>query len=187
MTLDLSSLLGAATAAGSSSAISASAARLSDARTRSRSQRSLIVNLLQQRGIGAGTPANAGPSVGTVIPTGGGSRGDSIVRAAQSYLGTRYSWGGTTRQGIDCSGLVYAALRQAGIPASRLRASGWGQSGVAVSAPNAKPGDLVYFNNPGATDHVGIYVGGGRFIEAQQSGTNVMYSRVRAGAQFRRV
>ena len=121
------------------------------------------------------------------VPGGVSGAASRVVKDAMRYIGTPYSWGGTTKAGIDCSGLIYRILRDSGIPANRLRASGWGQQGILVAAPNARAGDLVYFNNPGATDHVGLYIGNGKFIEAQQPGTRVMISALRGGAQFRRI
>lgn len=97
----------------------------------------------------------------------------AIVSAAYSQLGVPYKWGGTTPGvGLDCSGLVQYAHRMAGISIPRNSESQYA-SGQKVSNP--QPGDICW--KPG---HVGIYIGGGKMIEAQQTGTNIMISNVRA-------
>ena len=87
----------------------------------------------------------------------------AVVSAAYSGIGVRYVYGGKTRAGWDCSGFTSWAYRQAGISipssTSAIRASG---QFVRTSSP--KPGDLVFQNGGG---HVGIYVGNGMMIGAQ--------------------
>ena len=87
----------------------------------------------------------------------------AVVSAAYSGVGTPYVWGGTGPGGWDCSGFTAWAYAQAGItiPSSTSALLGSGQF-VRTSAP--KPGDLV-FQNGGS--HVGIYVGNGQMIGAQ--------------------
>jgi hypothetical protein len=102
-------------------------------------------------------------------------------------LGKPYTWGGTTSAGVDCSGLVYLAYKAAGFNLPRYRAVDYGHMGVAVAPNDGRPGDLVYFDEPGDTDHVGIYLGSGKFIEAPQPGQNVQISDMRAGGQLRRI
>lgn len=119
--------------------------------------------------------------------TSGGSLA-STVDAAYSLIGTPYVWGGTSAQGIDCSGLVYYAFKAAGYNMERYRAVDYGHMGTAVAAEDGRPGDVVYFDNPGSdTDHVGIYLGDGKFIEAPQPGGHVEISDLRGGAQLRRI
>lgn len=99
--------------------------------------------------------------------TGSGSI-STAMNAGFSYLGTPYVWGGKTPSGFDCSGFVSWAFAQAGIsiPSST---SGLAGTGTKVSASNMQPGDIVFFNTYKTNGHVGIYLGGGKFIGAQNS------------------
>jgi cell wall-associated NlpC family hydrolase len=96
-----------------------------------------------------------------------------IVNAAAKYLGKPYRWGATGPNAFDCSGLVYRALRESGYQVRRLTTFGWMVSPMAVTVQNPEPGDLVVW--PG---HMGIYVGGGRMIEAPRTGLTVRYAPV---------
>jgi cell wall-associated NlpC family hydrolase len=96
--------------------------------------------------------------------------GDKVVRYAKHLLGVRYVWGGSSpASGFDCSGLVRYVYGHFGV---RLAHSSFAQftSGIRVNRGALKPGDLVFFDGLG---HVGIYIGGGRFIHAPHSGTRV--------------
>ncbi|GAA1116015.1 C40 family peptidase [Citricoccus alkalitolerans] len=86
-----------------------------------------------------------------------------VVGAAYAGVGVPYVYGGKTTSGWDCSGFVAWAYRQAGIniPSSTSAIRG---SGLFVQTSNPKPGDLVFQNGGG---HVGIYVGNGQMIGAQ--------------------
>ena len=101
-----------------------------------------------------------------------GDRGAQVVATARSYLGVPYLWGGTTRRGIDCSGLVQAVYRAQGIELPRVSRD-QAREGRAVSAANAQPGDLVAFDNSSSragVDHIGIYIGHGKWIAAPKTG-----------------
>jgi hypothetical protein len=107
-----------------------------------------------------------------------GATGQQLVDAARSYLGTPYVWGGTSRSGIDCSGLVQAVYAAYGINLPRVT---YQQIGVGDSVPVNKlqPGDLVFFDTDKSKkgpDHVGIYIGGGKFIHAPKTGDQVKIS-----------
>ncbi|MGH3435400.1 MAG: NlpC/P60 family protein [Sciscionella sp.] len=86
---------------------------------------------------------------------------------ALSQRGKPYVWGADGPSSYDCSGLTMTAYRQAGVslPHSAAAQSEMGQS---VSRGNLQPGDLVFFGSP--AHHVGIYVGGGKMVDAPNSG-----------------
>lgn len=111
----------------------------------------------------------------------------TALDAAYGMVGKPYVWGGTTSSGVDCSGLLYYAYNAAGYKVPRYRASDYGHMGMPVSTADGRPGDVVYFDNPGDTDHVGIYLGDNKFIESPQPGENVQISELRGGAQLRRI
>ncbi len=107
-----------------------------------------------------------------------GSGYSAMISAARAQLGKPYSLGASGPSAFDCSGFTSYAFRAAGI--SLPRTSG-GQYAAAqkVSASQAKPGDLVFFNYGGGIAHVGIYVGGGQMINAQNNG--VKYDNISSG------
>jgi cell wall-associated NlpC family hydrolase len=95
-----------------------------------------------------------------------------IVDTAIGVMGEPYKWGGTsTDEGFDCSGLVYYAYAAHGVTVPRVSRE---QAGAGRSVPRdvAKllPGDILVFASNGSVNHVGLYVGNGRFIHATSSG-----------------
>jgi lipoprotein Spr len=93
----------------------------------------------------------------------------------ESYLNTRYLAGGETRFGMDCSGLVVAVYRDyAGLKLPRGTA-GLFNFGKKIPKGEIEFGDLVFFDLDGkGISHVGIYIGGDRFIHATiQNGVTV--------------
>lgn len=93
-----------------------------------------------------------------------------VVRAALSYVGSPYRFGGTDRRGIDCSALVQNSFREVGINLPRTAALQYGE-GVFVPQNRLTPGDLVFFQTtrPGVS-HVGVYLGERKFVHATSSG-----------------
>ncbi|OIH82586.1 cell wall lytic activity [Arthrobacter sp. UCD-GKA] len=86
-----------------------------------------------------------------------------IAATAAKYVGVPYVWGGNTPSGWDCSGFVKYVYAQHGINIARGTSAIRG-SGQFVRTSSPKPGDLVFQNGGG---HVGIYLGGGKMIGAQ--------------------
>lgn len=108
-------------------------------------------------------PANPLPDVSR-----SGSRSEAVLEYAKTFIGTPYRSGGSTPQGFDCSGYTSYVFKNFGIDLPRT-AAGQYHYGQAVSAAEAKPGDLVAFKNGGSISHVGIYMGGGKFIHSSSS------------------
>lgn len=101
--------------------------------------------------------------------------GTEIVNYAKTFLGVPYVYGGMSPTGFDCSGFVKYVYDHFKISIERVSASQATQ-GVAVSKANLQPGDLVFFDTNGGLNqinHVGIYMGGGSFIQAS-SGSSTM-------------
>lgn len=103
------------------------------------------------------------------------NRRRKLMRAARSLLGTRYSWGGSSRYGIDCSGLTQYVYRKIGIYLPHLAYSQWRYGRRVSKMRNLKRGDLVFFNNLG---HVGLYIGNGKMIAASSGSGRVRVSDI---------
>ncbi len=99
----------------------------------------------------------------------------SILDLGNSFLGVPYKWGGTTPNGFDCSGLLQYIYAKNGIQIPRVSRD-QARAGRAVSIADAQPGDLIAFDNTTArpgVDHIGIYLGGGKMLQAPRAGKNV--------------
>jgi cell wall-associated NlpC family hydrolase len=93
----------------------------------------------------------------------------SVTRTALRFIGVPYAWGGTSFAGVDCSGFVQTVFHRNGINLPRTADAQYA-SGQRVAASGMQPGDLVFFQTYSAgASHVGIYLGGGRFIHASSS------------------
>lgn len=106
--------------------------------------------------IGVLTACTTSPSRPTVALVQSGTTSDKVLNAAYSWLGTPYRYGGSSKSGMDCSGLVYRAYANADI---QLPRSSYQQSriGERISRKEAKPGDLIFFRTTGRQiSHVGI-------------------------------
>lgn len=112
--------------------------------------------------------------------------GDRIVEFARQQIGEPYVWGAEGPDSWDCSGLIYGAMKAAGLNVSRTTAANLGRQGASVSLAAAVPGDVVYFDNPGATDHVGVYIGNGQMIDAPTQGQPVGVRAVSGATSIRR-
>jgi len=102
-----------------------------------------------------------------------------IIDRAKQALGTPYIWGGDSLTGgVDCSGLVQQVYASFGIQLPRVTYQQI-NTGQSVQIGNLQPGDLVFFDTDKSQkgpDHVGIYLGGGKFIHAPKPGDSVKIS-----------
>lgn len=102
------------------------------------------------------------------------AKGKRLLAFAKQFIGVPYRYGGGNPDGFDCSGLVnysMANVLQKKVPRTSAELA---QIGSTVSANNAIPGDLVFFNTSGSPNsHVGIYAGEGQFLHAPSSGGTV--------------
>ncbi len=91
---------------------------------------------------------------------------EKIYQQYQRWKGTKYSMGGLSRQGIDCSGLVYATYREGlGIKLPRSTELQV-QVGRRIKRSELRSGDLVFFKTGFKVRHVGIYIENGKFFHA---------------------
>ena len=157
-------------------------ARLADSKRLLASVQSDIRAIIaaQQRAEAAAAAARAAAlarrSGGSFDPGGNpptSSKGAAAVWWAEKALGRPYRWGAAGPGSFDCSGLMVWSYGHVGI---RLPHFSGAQINVGsrVSRSNLEPGDLVFFGHP--IHHVGMYVGGGDFIEAPHTGANVRVS-----------
>ena len=103
-----------------------------------------------------------------------------LILAAKNYLGTPYRYGGASKAGIDCSGLVYMAALDSGLAALPRTARGMYNKAERISDSERQAGDLVFFSAYGLISHVGIYLGDGKFIHSASDGpsTGVIISNL---------
>ena len=108
------------------------------------------------------------------------SSGAAVVAKAKSYIGYKYVYGGSSPStGFDCSGFTSYIYKQFGVSLNRT-AAGQYSNGTAVSRANLQPGDLVMFGKSGI-NHVGIYIGGGMIVHAENSSTGVITDTINSG------
>lgn len=112
------------------------------------------------------------------LPRISGRNGSSIVSIAQTMLGVKYKYGGGSRNGIDCSGLVMYCYAQIGIRVPHGATQIWKRSGVTVPRSSLKPGDIVCYSKGSICPHVAIYVGGNQVIHASDSKGMVCYGNI---------
>ena len=96
-----------------------------------------------------------------------------VVGIALQYLGIPYRWGGASPStGFDCSGLTMYVYAQVGVSLPHNAAMQYAY-GTPVSREQLAPGDLVFFRGLG---HMGMYIGGGQYVNAPQTGDVVKIS-----------
>jgi cell wall-associated NlpC family hydrolase len=102
----------------------------------------------------------------------------SIIAQAKRFLGVHYLWGGLSAWGFDCSGLIWDVYRAHGLTIPR-DADPQFHHGTAVARSALRPGDLLFFGSPSYAEHVSLYLGGDRMLEAPDSAHRVRIVPVR--------
>ncbi len=137
---------------------------------------------------GAPPPPPPPEPVAPLAPVMRGSREVALERALGEFSGVPYRSGGTTPDGVDCSGLIQALYHRTGVRLPRTVADQY-EAGTPVRREDLRFGDVVFFNrycqtrdrgpylagilSLGGDDevcHNGIYLGGGRFMHASPRG-----------------
>lgn len=105
--------------------------------------------------------------------------GAIAARTAERFVGIPYRWGGeNVVDGMDCSGFVRAVYNLCGLSIPRTSRDQF-KAGGSVSKDNLQDGDLVFFGaSEDKINHVGIYVGGGRFVHAPRRGEDIRVTSV---------
>jgi cell wall-associated NlpC family hydrolase len=147
--------------------------------------KSLGQQFLSSLGLG-GSPASALP--------GGRVRGpqaiEYVIRRGGSQMGVPYSWGGGAlngpsagvdydagKIGYDCSGFTRYAFAGVGVQIPKYSGDQY-DSGRPIAPSQAKRGDLIFYG-PGGSQHVAMFLGGGKMLEASGSAEKVTVSPVR--------
>lgn len=103
---------------------------------------------------------------------------DSIVCEAKNYVGLPFIWGGSSEDGVDCSGLTYLVYKKNNIIIPRTAGEQY-KLGDLVFRDELKKGDLVFFRTKSLkASHVGIYIGDGLFIHSFTCRTGVIISSI---------
>ncbi len=108
-----------------------------------------------------------------------------VVAEARKFLGLSYLWAGTSGFGYDCSGFTYSVYGAFGVTLSR-DADQQAVHGTAVARSALQPGDLVFFRGSpgGPVSHVGMYVGGGKMIDAPHTSAVIRIDPVSSFANY---
>ena len=126
------------------------------------------------------SPSTA-PSAATTTPSGDGP-GLVAVRAAESQIGVPYVWGGASPgYGFDCSGLAMWAWGQAGVSLPHSAEDQY-LSIEHIPFSDLQPGDLVFYASGGYVYHVVMYIGDGKVVQAEQTGTLIQITTMWPGA-----
>ncbi|MDL2344784.1 NlpC/P60 family protein [Deinococcus sp. MIMF12] len=123
---------------------------------------------------------------GVVTPAAAPSATDDDWRGtAMALLGVPYVYGGTSRTGLDCSGFVLQVFSPLGVDLPRTSAA-QARTGQAVEVADLQAGDLVFFDTVGRGEvtHVGIYLGGGQFVNANSYRKQVAVDRLQGDAYW---
>ena len=161
-------------------------AKIEQARSQVEGQISAYYNAIQAAANAASaravTTAIANPTPSSGAAPGPDPLGEAAVQAAEKFLGVPYVWGGASRYGVDCSGLVMLAYDAVGVYLPHY-SGGQFDDTERVPLYDIQPGDLLFYGYNG-DEHVAMYVGGGMMIEAPETGYTVHITPIRLGYGF---
>ncbi len=98
--------------------------------------------------------------------------GERAADVAKGMVGVKYRYGGASPKGFDCSGLAFYAYKRVGLAIPRT-SSAQKRAAMPIDLRYAQPGDLLFFDTSWNRRHVGIYLGGRRFVHAPSRGKSV--------------
>lgn len=93
---------------------------------------------------------------------------EAILKEAEEWIGTPYVWGGTSKEGVDCSGFVMNIYKKFGLNLPRTAAMQYDYSNH-IDEDDLEIGDLIFFKEGDRISHVGIYIGNSTMIHASSS------------------
>ena len=127
----------------------------------------------------AGAAAQAASTATRMRPQ--ADMGLRVAKYARQFLGVPYRYGGASpRSGFDCSGFVAYVFRHFGVKLPHYTFAQY-RRGRHVPRRRLAPGDLVFFDG---LNHVGLYLGHGRFIHAPHTGARVRVELLRFGGSY---
>ena len=94
---------------------------------------------------------------------------NALYQSIDEWWGTRYQYGGATKNGIDCSALMQAILNNGDVALPRTAKEQYDVT-QRIDREELKEGDLVFFNTRGGVSHVGVYLQNNKFAHAATSG-----------------
>lgn len=121
--------------------------------------------------------------------------GETLVQAAQRFIGLPYLWGGTSGYSVDCAGLTHTIYHANGILIGRDASAqadsnytGHGVQGTSVARADLQPGDIIFYatnlSDPQTVYHDAMYAGNGQMIEAYGAGIPVRITAVRYNSDY---
>lgn len=100
-----------------------------------------------------------------------------VVNYAMQFVGGRYKYGGSDpRTGVDCSGFTRYVLQNAGGVSMNRSSGGQAAQGIAISADQMQPGDLLFYGSGRGINHVAMYAGNGQVVHASTERTGITIS-----------
>ncbi|MEV0256422.1 C40 family peptidase [Streptomyces sp. NPDC050732] len=120
----------------------------------------------------SGSGSNASASASDSVAPASGSVG-AVIGFLKAQLGDAYVMGASGPNAWDCSSLVQAAFKQAGVDLPRV-SQDQSTMGTEVGTSNLQVGDILYWGGKGSAYHVGVYIGNGQYLDAANPSKGVV-------------